>query len=87
MVLNLLQRFLPFFLQLRLTRPAMHHSLLVASLVQMIVLLLLSLSLLVLSKHSHDLLLDRVLLLPFTEGATPTLGSEAGSIPLSISRW
>lgn len=87
MVLDLLQCFLPFFLQLQLIHPPVHHSLLVASLVQMIVLLLLSLSLLVLSEHSHDFLLDRVLFLPFTEGATTTLGSEAGSIPLSISRW
>lgn len=87
MVLNILQRLLPLLFELFYHISPFPYAFFVSPLVQLIVLLHLPSPLLVLREHSHDLLLDRVLLLQFAPYRdSQTLGSASGFIPLLINR-
>lgn len=86
MCLHFLHDLLSLLFLLHLTASPHPHSFLVASLIQIVVLLRLALTLLVLSKHTHDFFFDRNVDLREIIESTTTFGNASGFIPFSMSR-
>ena len=76
--LHFLDDLLSLFLLLLLMDPPHSNAFLVASLIQIVVLLRFALSLLVLSEHAHDFLLDRNIDLRGTHRANRHIGQRVG---------